>query len=259
MSVAFQDNERSRTFYISSDDRTVSESKSNSDFTIYLKETIDSQQVKRIIVKDITVPNVFYNVRTSYGEVNSEYTIWYGGVPFIANLTEGQYTIDEIITEVASQLNTGIGGTPLTFTRDAKTSKITIASSGSTIQMPGVGYAGNISLGFSVDSAVGASITGDSHFDVSGIQNVYIQSNALAHSNGLDGSFGIVPILDEVSLVNTAYGAYATKENNDMESNEIRYPRLTNISAIDVLLVDRTGNPLPIGVSSMSFSIKTFF
>jgi len=68
-----------------------------------------------------------------------------------------------------------------------------------------------------------------------------------------------VPILDSISLTETPFGGYASKTTSDSEVNEIRYARPTNLSKVDIALVDRVGNILPIGVSDMSISIKMFY
>ena len=251
--------EQSRTLFISSDDQFAGESASNSDFVVYLKEKIDTQQVRRIIVKSIKVPNVFYNIRDSFGEVNNAFVYDAGGVPKESKVTPGQYTLTELLAALKLQMDIDVGAA-VTIVENTITHKLTFSTAAITLnidfgQSSGLNYA----LGFSAATATAISVTAPSTYDISGLTEVFIQSRALAHSNGVDGNFGVVPILDSISLVDAAFGSYASRETSDSEVNEIRYPRPTNLSKIDIALVDRVGNVLDIGVSDMSIAIKMYY
>ena len=252
--------EQSRILFISSDDKDAGESISNSNFVVYLKETIDSQQIRRIIVKSIKVPNKFYNIRSGYGEVNNSFTYTHGGGGTLTSeVPQGQYTLAELITTLKDLMDTKTGDT-VTIAEDANTKKLTFSTAATALVIDGgVGTGLNYSLGFSVTTASAISVTADEIYDLSGITEVFIQSRALAHSNGVDGSYGVIPILDSISLSDAPFGSYASKDTSDSEVNEVRYPRATNLSKIDISLVDKLGNNLPIGVSSLSLSVKVFY
>jgi hypothetical protein len=252
--------EQSRVFYLSSDDKFTPESKSNSDFVVYMKETIDSQIVRRLIVKDVTVPNVFPNIRSTFGEVNNVFSFNDLAAPQSAVIPEGQYTIDQLLVALKAAMDPLLSAGNVTITRDPITNKITWVSSVNNLTLfGGSSFPLNYQLGLSSTLGPAQNITAQELFDISGLQTVFIQSNAMAPSNGVDGSFGVVPILEEVSLGKTPFGANATRQNSDSELSEIRYQQPRNLSQIDISLVDRVGNKLPIGNSSLSLSVKVFY
>lgn len=250
-----------RLFFISSDDGLSSESKSNSDFVVYLKERVDAQRVTYVIIKDITVPNFFYNIRSSYGEVNNNLVFSEDGVTnLVASIPEGQYLIGEFITALSAAM-TAAGSHVYTVTEDTKTRKLNFAATGNFIILANneSNPMGSV-IGMSkIDSTLGLNFTAPFMYDLSGIQNVYIQSRIIAQDNAVDGDFGVVSIAEEVSLAKTPFGSYATRQNNDSELSQINYNRRRDLSRIDISLVDRKGNILPIGNGNLSISLKVFY
>ena len=64
------------------------ESKSNSDFQLDFRSA-GLQNVRKILVSKITVPNVFYNIRGSYGIVNNSLNLLDGAAPVTATVERG--------------------------------------------------------------------------------------------------------------------------------------------------------------------------
>ena len=67
----------------------------NSDFTVSYKDN-DCQQVLKSVVKDVFIPNQFYNITVD----NNKLRILGGsmGLPLDATITPGQYNIDQLIS-----------------------------------------------------------------------------------------------------------------------------------------------------------------
>ena len=95
--------------------------------------------------------------------------------------------------------------------------------------------------------------------DLSGIQDVYIESRELAPAAGNDPSFGIINIVGQINLSNTPFGGYAHFQANDDELATLNYKNTRNIQRIDIRVVDRQGNLLPLGNGRCSISLKYFY
>ena len=251
--------DRTRVFYLSSDDQDATESVSNSEFTVYCKETIDSQQVKSICVQSVTVPNVFPNIHDSYGTPNTIFRWIEGGLDKEIIVPEGWYTAEELVAYFNANPAPASGAI---FSFNINTQKISMDLQGDTgrayIESEGSTMA--TALGFTVIGPIVNVSVGDSMVALQGLQNVFIESKTMAHSNGLDGNYGVTSILESVSLHDVPFGAFKTKNNESVALSEIDYHgKLRNLSRIDLRLVDSEGNTLPIGSQVISIAVKTWF
>lgn len=257
-----------RLIYLSNDDKDTQESKSNSDFVCYLKESVSCQETNYIVAKSFTIPNFFYNVRGSanYGEASNNTFVFQEQAPlatFAVQVPEGQYLLSDYITALQSAMNAVLVSGSVAITIDPTTGKLIFNCTGTQINIFSQAN-GNTSY-----ALVGANETNNTGFfvaqtldnlpDLSGIQNVYIESRELARSHGNDPSFGLIDILGEVNLSNTEFGAYAHYEAPETELNTINYLNTRNIQRIDIRIVDRQGNILPIGNGRVSVVLKYYY
>ena len=192
---------REKYVVISSDDKDI-DSVSNSNFRVTLKERYATQSIDRIIVREVIVPNAFYNISDGdsikgNGPSNNILTInspILGG-PTSFDITAGQYNILQFIAALQAKMNitlTPIGST-VTITRDDITNLLTFTFIGANVftflgtspMAPVLGFKGDI-------VQVGTSIIIPDPPDLSGINSVYIHSEALSDGSGIDASKGII-------------------------------------------------------------------
>jgi hypothetical protein len=95
--------------------------------------------------------------------------------------------------------------------------------------------------------------------DLSGINSVYIHSEALSDGSGIDASKGIINLVESVSMATTAYGTFAYKQNTDTELCTINYTMPKNLNVIDIRLRDREGNLLSIGTKRLTLMVKMYY
>ena len=257
-----------RLIYLSNDDKDIQESKSNSEFTCYLKESVSVQETNYIVAKSFTLPNFFYNVRgsTNYGEASNNTFVFQEQAPlatFAVQVPEGQYLLSDYITALQGVMNGVLVSGIVAITIDPTTGKLVFTCAGTQINIFSEAN-GNTSY-----ALVGADQINNTGFfavstlanlpDLSGIQNVYIESRELARSHGNDPSFGLIDILGEVNLSNTEFGAYAHYEAPETELNTINYLNTRNIQRIDIRIVDNKGNTLPVGNGRVAIALKYYY
>ena len=84
---------------ISSLDRDRAGSTSTSDFVVNYKNSSSIQSVKRISIKTVSIPNVFYNVNQWKNTFNYKIA---GALQTPITVAIGQYTIDEYKTALVA-------------------------------------------------------------------------------------------------------------------------------------------------------------
>jgi len=109
-----------------------------------------------------------------------------------------------------------------------------------------------------VPNGLGAPLPADGTVQLAGYQNVYLHSKEIADTNAIDGDFGLISVVEPISLADTEYNSYAYKQNNDDELAQILYEQPRNLSRIRVTLRDNLGNILPIGTSKINFVLKSY-
>ena len=257
----------SRVIYISNDDKDIEESKSNSDFVCYLKERVSVQESNYAILKTITLLNGFYNVRgAAYGDAQNNTLVFSELAPaatFAVSVPEGQYLIADYISALEAAMNLVLVSGTVAITQNPVTGKLLFTCTGTQITIFS-GQNGNTSFELIGNPETSNSITGaivPMPFlpDLSGIQDVYIESRELAPGAGNDPSFGIINIVGQINLSNTPFGAYAHFQANDDELATLNYKNTRNIQRIDIRVVDRQGNLLPLGNGRCSLSLKYFY
>lgn len=248
---------------ISSDDKDPSQSNSNSDFVVNLKERYYTQNINRILVKDILVPNSFYNVRSSDGEVNNTLKLKEGANPdVVATIPEGQYTITQLIPVLQTSIDAVLtGGNAVTIAQDAVTQKLTFTFSLTPTLIYAISEPDLFAdlIGVSADTASALSVTAQFPPDLSGYNMVFIHSQDLSQYHGIDGDFGLISLLENVSLHDVPYGAFAYRQNSDDDLALVQYEQPANLNRIRIVLRDHKGNKLDIGTKKMEVTVKAFF
>jgi hypothetical protein len=254
---------QSKLVTIASSDKDPTESTTNSDFVVYLKEKYTTQEIKYIMVRDVQVPNVFYNIRSSNGTPNNEFKFTQTGqATQLVTIPEGQYNLATFITALQAAINAALVGATVSITQNPLTQRLIFTFTAATAII----Y--DIEDGNSMGNAAGitttniipvAVINAQSLPDLSGIRMVYVHSIDLARSNTIDGSFGLISMAECINLADTPFGNTAYKQSNDSELASILYADKRNINRIGIVLRDEDGNRLDIGTSQMTVVLKIFY
>ena len=242
---------------ISSDDKD-SDSQSNRNFFVTLRETYYTQGINKILIKEVTIPNCFYNISNGIGngKLNNQIIYNIGGSDLSLYLLEGQYNIDQFISALTALfLSVGI---VVIITQDEISQKLifqfTINLSIKICPMSNV-------LGLTNPLICLAGVPIKTHYppDLSGVNAVNIHSTIIAESNGIDGNSGLINLMERVSLHDIPFGSFGYKMNSDTELASISYAQPKNLSRVDIRLRDGSGNILDIGTKKMSVVLKCYF
>lgn len=261
---------REKRVVISSDDKDNG-SVSNSNFKVTLKERYSTQSVDRISVAEIIVPNCFYNIsdgdtKKGNGPANNILLIDYSEIKtqININIPAGQYNILQLIATLQTTINNALTtyGASVIITRDDITNLLSFTFSNSgTYTFLSISPMASV-LGFNSNLTYTPStfiITMSYPPDLSGINSVYIHSEALSDGSGIDANKGIINLVDAVSLHNVPYGTFAYKQTTDDAFALINYTMPRNLNVIDIRLRDREGNLLDIGTKRLTLIIKMYY
>ena len=231
------------------------ESKSNSDFQLDFRSA-GLQNVRKILVSKITVPNVFYNIRSSYGIVNNELKMLDGVTPVSAAVPEGQYTMSQFLIALKTAIDAAIVGTVL-ITANPTTYKLLFAFAPGPVTLLQESSLASV-IGLGADLVCAPSASCQSLYDLQGYSNLFVHSPELARSHGIDGGFGQISLLAMVSLATTPFGGNAFYQANDSELSEIVYDSVNPINTVTIILRDSKGNKLDIGTNEMTVVFKCY-
>jgi hypothetical protein len=174
-------NMRSRQMRISSKERIVEESDSSSSFVVNFNNCSDMQLVKKIVIKQVSIPNVGYNINES----NNTFTFNILTLPTIITLTQGQYDITQLIAAITADAAALAVG--LAITVNATTGKLEFTSTTAIEYLTKT--QGNLmadNLGIKTGSGGDVlSYDADGFPDLRGDQELYIGSSTLGDGNNL--------------------------------------------------------------------------
>ena len=244
------------------------QSGTNGRFTVQFNDS-SCQQVQKVLVKEIFVPNLFYNISNEVGRKNNTLTFSQNG---LANITvtvpEGQYTVDNLITTLKGLIDgVLIDGVIVTITKNNITFKLTFTFTGAgTVANNNVQFfvaTSTISpvIGLENDTASTNILVMNDIYNLVGSEYVQIHSDQVGEIHGLDaGASGYIDLVDTVSLSNTPFGSTAYKQNSDDELAEILYEQPKNLSIIKITLRDEQGNLLELpNNANCSIMLKIYF
>jgi len=221
---------------INSKFRNVS-SKSTSDFIYSLGESLE---VSDIAIKSVSMVNAEYNIKAGHNIllVNN------GVVDYNLVVPIGQYDINQLITEITTQLTTQYGGTH-TITLNPVTKKLSFANTpslrfGTDLTTSPVGFI--LGLGDEPDDYypefVQPSFIAPFLPNLQGSNNYHISSATLGQGQGsLLKNNEKKPIILSV-LNNVDFGDVLSYEVNEIKLNQRHFNRPTNIQDIDIKILD---------------------
>jgi hypothetical protein len=223
----------------------------NSNFTVQFNDSI-SQEVVKIIVKEVYIPNQFYNVENDGKRKNNTLVLNQNGAGNVTvTIAEGQYNIDTLITSLKAAIDLVlIDNAIVTITKNTLTNKLTFTFSGATAPA-------NNNVSF-VDTSLIKSLIGFDatipetnilnmpySWNLNQLQYVQVHSPELASTHGMDaGANTTINLLETVSLNSAGFGGVAYKQANDDELHEIIYDDQRVIQQVRIKLRDSDGNIL---------------
>ena len=236
----------------------------NTDFVLSFNDS-SIQQVSKVLVKDIFLPNLFYNVNE-----RNNVLFFKQNAEAIKSITlqVGQYNVDTLATELKTQLESQlVFGTVVDITRSNITYKYTFTFSCA------VTPANNEVIFYqdtsTVRDVIGLLNTGtasniiimDTVFNLKGIEIVQIHSPQIGEMHGLDaGATGYISLVETVSLATTPFGSVAHRQNNDDELAMILYEQPKNLSIVRIVIRDEQGVKLTLPDNAhVSVMLKIFF
>ena len=236
----------------------------NTDFVLSFNDS-SIQQVSKVLIKDLFIPNLFYNVNE-----RNNVLFFKQNAEAIKSITipVGQYNVDNLATELKTQLELQlVFGTTVTITRSSTTFKYTFTFSGA------VSPANNEVI-FYQDTSTIRDVIGllntnlasniivmDTVFNLKGIEIVQVHSPEIGEMHGLDaGATGYISLLETVSLATTPFGSVAHRQNNDDELAMILYEQPKNLSIVRIVIRDEQGVKLTLPDNAhVSVMLKIFF
>lgn len=237
---------------VSSSDKNDEKSTSNSRFVVDLKETSQTREVTRLGLHTLLCPNVFYNVNSNNNVIlltqdnQTQQTV---------TIPAAQYTIATFITAAKTAIDAKLaGGTIVTITQDTNTQLLTLAFSAGTdnsasLDVTTVSSSGWGLFGLDATLASAASHTMPYIPNLRGLSAVYFHSKTVNPGGYIDGDSGSISAFGMVDFTDTPFGAmgrYVSRGSN-LDEFIFEYPR--NLTEIDIVLRDVSGNVLDIGTS----------
>lgn len=262
-----------KTLRINSSNRTPNPSSTDTNFSIDLGNSL--QQVSKISVLHVQIPNVFYNVIQTQQKYNNYFHItWADGGAHTASIgiTPGYYSAYDLYTAIADAINAADSDLTLTFSINSITGKVSFTATvggtatALTIQQLNSTAATNLGLpprqvgnpfgllGFDFATFPNSTMSfgaGTSAAQVATyIPNLldpaicYVTSSMLAPSMSFDEKGKSSNVLVQVSLAETPHGGMAIFECEQDILCEIDYGRPRMLSNVDIQIVDHENDPL---------------
>ena len=234
----------------------------NSNFRVQFQDSI-SQEVLKILVKDVVVPNQFYNVDGD----NNTLDLNQNSLGLVqAIVTPGQYNIDELIVALKTAIDAVlIGGVMVAITKNTNTNQLTFTFTGGVPANDNVSFVDTSTIkeliGFTTTIPENAVLTMPNPWNLNPLQYVQIHSQALASNHGMDGGANTsIGLLETVSLNETAFGGVAHRKNDDDELSEIIYDDQRTLNQIDIKIRNASGKILTLPDNHhISIMVKAYF
>ena len=224
---------------------------SNTDFTVQFNDSL-SQEVLKIIVKEIYIPNQFYNVESEGKRKNNTIVLNQNGLGEVsAIIIEGQYNIDSLIIALKNAIDAVlVDGAIVTITKNNITNTLTFTFTGSaTLANNNVSFIDTSLIksliGFDATIPQATILNMPYSWNLNELQYVQVHSPELASTHGMDaGANTTINLLETVSLTSAGFGGVAYKQSNDNELHEIMYDDQRVLQQVRIKLRDADGNIL---------------
>lgn len=236
----------------SKDRQTLSMTSSN--FLIDLGTSTKVNQVKRVTIRRVKIPNTEYNINSKNNKLNVESTL--NGT---LNLTIpiGQYTTAELLTEIKTLYDAANAPSVITFIQNSKTGIISWSISSDTIYFDSASILAPY-LGIKTTVAASAGATFDMPPNLYGLTSVKILSNEIANCNSVTSKQEYSNILCVVPI-KVAYGQYDHYEPQDHELSAIKYKVPKDLRYIDIIILDENDKQVNFNGFDIEIQLKMWY
>ncbi len=212
-------------------------------------------------IENVRIPISFYNINSNFDDFG-----WTGSATGVVTfaITQGNYTIDELIAEVQVQMNL-LDTNTYTITYDEITQKVNIASDGveNVSTLVGDGWR---TLGFNLTE----TITGASNTDgvnvayTNTVKHLKLIVNNITSNNVYSNDFSASSGVKQTNLQRVSLEIPITQTRNEFQFYDnhdgyfIKLPSMSSISELDVKLVDAENNVLDLNEVPWGFSLVVY-
>lgn len=239
----------------------------NADFTCFFNSDSSTQGVLKVLVKDVFIPHLFYNIEAG---INDRLDFKQFDTVLQVIIPEGQYNISILKSTLKTLIDAVLTNSAVvSVTELDPTYKLNFSFSGGTGSYNLVNFIAPDGTNSTLAPLIGltgallqaSNITMQEIFNLSGIQYVQVHSPQIAEIHGLDsGSNSYISLLETVSMTDTGFGSTAHRQNNDDELSEILYEQPRNLSRVSIVLRDQTGRKLTLPDNhNCSVLLKIYF
>ena len=235
-------------------------SRSSSDFTYSLGESLE---VSNVAIKSVSMVNAEYNVKSGHNVL----LVNIGGGDLTLTVPAGQYSINQLITELQTSLQSLIGGT-VTIVLNATTNKIEITSTTpvrfnqNSITSPVAKLIGLSNQSITSPSnvyfpqVVQTSIFAPYLPNLNGANNYHILSSTLGQGKGsLLKNNDKRPIIVTIPA-NVDFGEVINFEVNEIHLNQRHFNRPINIQDIDIRVLDDDNEIVDLGGTDIEIVLQ---
>jgi len=248
-----------KILHISSREK-VNQRQSSSDFNININRSTGLSKIKRVVLKQASVPNSQYNIN----QYNNKFT-WLDSddVGHTVDVTIGQYSLTELLTVLNDSTGFGIFG--IIISQNPVNSRLLISAT-TPIKLI------NLSQGNPMAEVIGLSepwdlttttVTYDlvSLPNMSGAPSYYISSHALAEAHFLTPNRSDANIIGVIQSTGS-FGSYIHYSSemaslDSVDSSSLRHGK--NISDIDIKILDHKGRVINLNGLEVDLILQIFY
>jgi len=220
-------------------------------------------QISKVMVLSVTVPNTEYNVNTKNNTLN--YDAGAGNVQ--VSITVGQYTsLSDVLDALAVSIL--VNGIVMTHSIDTLTSKATLTFDTALIIRRGSGIGVDEADESSISHVIGAGDLDTASLlvhimpdlpDLSGLKKVYICSHTLSSSTQMISSDDRHSNAFAEINITEPFGFYCHRHLDDLNtSSELTLSMPGNISTVDIQLLDQKLRPVDLNGHDVYLTLKVF-
>lgn len=251
--------ERHKLLRISSQDRD-NKSDSTSDFNVTISNKIELQHVKKIVVKQVSIPNTSYNIASDNNTFG--YKIGAGPTLYTFTVPIGQYTIATLQTAVIAAFAAEAAPIVMTITLSALTGKLSWVSDTSIMWL---NESDSSPLGEAMGITTSSTTASTTHTSAStpnlaGHNTLYIESSNMAKANLIRTNGQMSNVLCCIPIT-VEYGAIEHYLSPHPELDDIISSSSSgnNKQEIDIKIVSRDGHTVDLNGHHITLILKIYY
>jgi hypothetical protein len=243
---------------ISSKDK-VPDSKSNTDFSYSLGQSLD---VAGVAVKSISIPHTTYNINNR----NNTFVVYHASISTSLTIPVGQYTSALFVLAIQEVLRTETSDSSLVVKQDTLTHKVNIKAQTVPLRISTDPISSPLGKVIGLGDKEGGTFpkvntlnfTAPDLPDLGGVKNYYISSRTLVQSSNavFKGGFKL-PLLMSIP-VTVPFGLVNHYESDDINLGIRQFSRSQNIQHIDIKILDEDLNAVDLNGADIEMTLKIY-